>query len=202
MSNSIYGYTFICYPESCELSVLKYLMDRFPMCYILHDKDTMDNGDLKKPHYHLYVQSKLNSKQLTTIMNMIHVNHYEPIKSGSGMFQYLTHENCSGKYHYSKEDIVMNEEFDSSCLKVDAIKETDIITYAMEYNVSEITEVLQHFGMDNYYVIKKCYNLLNLVLTSNRYNKPKKHVIDYGDEIELEFGRRVENEVFSNEEEV
>lgn len=48
---------FILYQDNCyHMQMLEYFKTRFfDMAYILHDKDKLPDGSLKKPHYHLMV---------------------------------------------------------------------------------------------------------------------------------------------------
>lgn len=112
MSNRIYGQTFVVYPDSFDMNAFKALdSQRVPYAYALHDKDVDENGVLKKPHIHVYVQGKLNSKQKEFLVSKGAPNYFEDVRSDSGMWAYLTHENSSGKFHYERDIIMKSSSF-------------------------------------------------------------------------------------------
>lgn len=77
--------------------------------YIVHDKDTDENGELLKPHVH-WVGSKRTPSLISTVSNQLGVpeNAIEFCKSWKTSIRYLVHDDNNDKYHYSDEDIVSN----------------------------------------------------------------------------------------------
>lgn len=105
----------ILYPDSqsydCD-SVLARLSSVFSeWAYVLHDKDTDENGELKKPHFHWV--GRLDSPALITTVAggkklCVPENSVEFCESWKGSVKYLTHENAPEKYHYSFDDVTSN----------------------------------------------------------------------------------------------
>lgn len=80
---------------------------------ILHDKDVLDDGTLKKPHYHLMIRFK-TSFETDKMLSWFNIksNAIEKIKGrfADGLL-YLTHENAPHKYQYGLEEVKSNFDF-------------------------------------------------------------------------------------------
>ncbi len=91
--------------------------------YILHDKDLDDDGQLKKPHYHLYLNFGQNNVQFEHVAKWFNTsaNKVERIKT-SKLFtiQYYLHKNEPGKHQYPLEAIRAN--FDAAAFLEGASK--------------------------------------------------------------------------------
>lgn len=88
----------------CETSHLSY-------AYILHDKDTKDDGSLKPPHYHFRVFSDLQ-KTLSAWSKLFDVaeNYVEKLDDKRLSIRYLIHLDNKEKYQYNENCIVTNIE--------------------------------------------------------------------------------------------
>ena len=110
MSNRIYGYTVVSYPESMPPN-WRLQLNSLPFGYAscLHDKDVKvdDDGVVteKKAHIHFFFQGKVTKRQKEYIHGALGVSYGEDVRSASGLFDYLTHEHNPDKYHYSKDSI-------------------------------------------------------------------------------------------------
>lgn len=99
--------------------------------FILHDKDINENGEVKKPHFHIVLdysdgKEKVCSrveKILKVNNNSVRVNYIQnPIK----MVRYLTHKDSKDKYQYDDNEVITNDKIkygDLLVLKND-LKET------------------------------------------------------------------------------
>lgn len=98
----------IVYPESCpdiEDALNKLEPKRY--AYILHDCDADENGELKKPHYHVYLYFE-NAREFKSIANVFGIaeNNIELVKNKRALIRYFTHIDDPEKYQYSYKDIV------------------------------------------------------------------------------------------------
>lgn len=77
--------------------------------YIVHDKDTDDNGEVLKPHVH-WIGAKRTPSLISIVANQLGVpeNSIEFCKSWKVSVRYLVHDDNDDKYHYPAEDIVSN----------------------------------------------------------------------------------------------
>lgn len=147
MSNKIYGYTVVSYPESMPDDwKIKLGSLPFGYCYSLHDKDRDEEGNQKKPHEHFYFQGSPTKKQKQYIHEALGVEYGEPVRSAGGMYDYLTHENNPNKYHYSKDNIQHSEKwnqelFESSYTPVPT--EAEMIDFIEEYDIEEFSDLLK-----------------------------------------------------------
>lgn len=94
-------------PDWIEQLELKHI----PCHIILHDHDLLDDGTLKKPHYHvvLMFDGVKTCDQVLTIMKECcgdGVNIVLPADSILGSVRYLTHIDNPSKYQYSHEDVI------------------------------------------------------------------------------------------------
>jgi hypothetical protein len=100
------------YPDSesydCEL-LLSVIRSKFiDWAYILHDKDTDENGVLKKPHIHWV--GRATPRCLSVVSNFLGLpeNDIEVVKNFDNMVMYLIHLNDIDKYQYSPDDVETN----------------------------------------------------------------------------------------------
>lgn len=100
------------YPDSesydCEL-LLSVIRSKFiDWAYILHDKDTDENGVLKKPHFHWV--GRATPRCLSVVSNFLGLpeNDIEVVKNFDNMVMYLIHLNDIDKYQYSPDDVETN----------------------------------------------------------------------------------------------
>lgn len=83
--------------------------------YILHDKDKMEDGSPKPPHYHIVL--KLGTAvDVETIAKWFQIpSNFVDIPKGWGAFldcvEYLTHEAKPEKHHYGDDEVCANFDF-------------------------------------------------------------------------------------------
>lgn len=100
---------FILYPESAPADWVELLQSRaIPFAVSpLHDQCFDENGNIKKPHYHII----LTYDGPTTYNHVLELTRSlnQPIplrvESISGAYAYLTHANAPEKYQYNPDDI-------------------------------------------------------------------------------------------------
>lgn len=100
------------YPDSesydCE-HLLSIIRSKFlDWAYILHDKDTDDNGELKKAHIHWV--GRATPRSLSVVSNFLGLpeNDIEIVKNFDNMVMYLIHLNDIDKFQYSPDDVESN----------------------------------------------------------------------------------------------
>ena len=101
-------YSFICYPESCDIQeAFLYFKDNIiSYAYILHDRDFIEGTtDLKKPHYHIYIEFD-KAVSSVTLKNRFSCSTYESVKNVNGVIQYMTHKRYPQKAQYESDEIM------------------------------------------------------------------------------------------------
>ena len=100
------------YPDSesydCE-HLLSVIRSKFiDWAYILHDKDTDENGVLKKPHIHWV--GRATPRCLSVVAGFLGLpeNNIEVVKNFDNTVCYLIHLNDIDKYQYSPDDVESN----------------------------------------------------------------------------------------------
>ena len=101
----------VLYPDSesyCCDDVLNVLKSTFPeFAYILHDKDTDENGELKKSHIHWVGRLKA-ARYLSALADDLGIaeNMIERCRSFDAFIRYLIHADDPDKFHYPLEAVI------------------------------------------------------------------------------------------------
>lgn len=108
----------VIYPDSesyvCD-DIVAALDDTFvKWAYILHDMDTDDNGELKKPHIH-WMGSRKTPVTVKTIANSLGLAEHdvERTRQWKSMCRYLIHADNPEKYQYEPEKVTTNFDYGS-----------------------------------------------------------------------------------------
>ncbi|MCD8241574.1 MAG: AAA family ATPase [Lachnospiraceae bacterium] len=77
---------------------------------ILHDKDEDDKGNLKNPHYHIFIRTfKSNSFKTVAGWFGLSENFVGRVKGNwTDALQYLTHQNAEKKHQYDESEVISN----------------------------------------------------------------------------------------------
>ena len=92
-----------------HLESLEYIKNNFDYAYIIHDKDTDKNGELKKEHIHL-VLSCVNAKWNTALSDEINLslNFIQQCRNFEKALEYLIHYADDSKYQYDINEVQGN----------------------------------------------------------------------------------------------
>lgn len=179
-------WTFEVYEESAPHNWVEIIKSTFlPAAYIFHDRDIKEDGSLKKPHYHVFIQygNTTTYKNIYELFGSIAANgHIERVISPTGAYQYLTHKNRPEKTQYADDEIVWLNAFDPSTFaewspseKMDNMRV--IMLTVNSHKIYEYAALLEYFAdsPDNE-MLKFCmYNttLVNTYVTSARHRLKK-----------------------------
>lgn len=104
----------ILYPDATNYdcaSALKAAEEVAEFAYILHDRDTDDDGVLEKAHYHVLLRFK-SSRYIQTVANKLGIpaNNVQFCGKFSAAEKYLVHRtpDAAGKYKYSPDEVITN----------------------------------------------------------------------------------------------
>lgn len=108
MSEQRYAnWTFIVYPDSAPSDWLKLLkMYRIPFAVSpLHQPETEEDDDEKKPHYHVFLKfdNKVSYESAYNVSSVTNGTRPFNIKSGTGMYRYFAHY---GAEYANKEQFI------------------------------------------------------------------------------------------------
>lgn len=149
-ANIVKAWTFILYPESaCKDWKLGLESTRKGFCVSpLHNRDTNEDGTLKKAHYHVVVVAPRGMSYQTAlkISSMLGGVRPEPVISNVGLADYLTHKNDADKAQYSEDDILWGnglsmEQFvnDEKCTL------SDVFTFIRDNGIFEYADLIDLF---------------------------------------------------------
>lgn len=118
----------VLYPDSesydCD-KVLERIKDFFELsCWCLHDKDTDENGVLKKSHYHWVGQRSACTLDFVATSLEISPNTIKYCRNFKRAVRYLIHADNFGKFQYPQSDIVSS--FDVSPYFLNETEAADI----------------------------------------------------------------------------
>lgn len=105
------NYATIVYPESAPENWLDILSEQCIPAFVspLHDKDIneLDNGELKKPHYHvmLMYENVKTTEQAQEVFSLIGGVGCQPVQSLRSSARYLCHLDHPDKAPYSTDDV-------------------------------------------------------------------------------------------------
>ena len=175
--NAPYGKTI----KQVDNDLIFYLATECDKYYsIIHDKDILDNGELKTPHIHLLVEL-VSRQRKSTILNRMSkcVNipleciSVDECRNISKSAQYLIHLNNKEKYQYNKEDISTNDEERLKYLLMSDEK-TDLTTdelFDIVDNARNVRELIKKIGISCYMKYGRVIDLLwKDKVTSNGFN--------------------------------
>ena len=115
MNDRYYCAELILYLDNLShTKLLNNLITKYHYAYILHDKDTEDNGILKKPHFHLLLFFD-NARWGSAILKEIDIDNKNLIefrKDKVTAIQYLTHSNNFDKFQYDHTNIISDIDID------------------------------------------------------------------------------------------
>lgn len=97
----------ILYPDdSSHMEAFEKIKECFDSAYILHDCDTLDTGELKKPHYHV-VFTFPNPRYLASVSDDLGIpeNYIERCIKLNSALRYLIHADNPDKYQYPLEAV-------------------------------------------------------------------------------------------------
>lgn len=101
-------FVMVLYPEdpTHAAAIEKLKSGGYNFAAILHDKDTLESGELKKPHWHVVVRFK-NAVWNTAIAKELGItpNYLEACKDVDASLLYLVHFGNEDKYQYEFEEV-------------------------------------------------------------------------------------------------
>lgn len=95
------------YPDDAtHVKALEKIKNEYDYAAILHDKDVKEDGELKKPHYHVVLKFK-NPRWNTALADDLGITENYIMKCDNFIkaLQYLIHYNDLDKYQYSIEEV-------------------------------------------------------------------------------------------------
>jgi len=139
--------------------------------YILHDKDTNEDGTLKEPHWHIEMRLT-RGRRLSDIASWfgLPVKYIQTSKSGKfePMLQYLIHENAPEKYQYKEEEVTANFDYLERMKIIRKELAKKEVQKAKENRINEILEMIRNGTIRDYNI--------NDFVSIREYDKYKGHI--------------------------
>lgn len=104
----------------------------------LHDKDKYENGELKRPHIHIVINSmkRLRVKQVIRMFEEFATTNFENIRVEENLslvysVQYLLHINDVNKYQYDRKELLTNQPDTADALLIETPKTNELTTQTL-----------------------------------------------------------------------
>lgn len=123
--------------------------------FILHDKDKDEEGNIKKPHYHVYLNFGRDSIQISSVAEWFGIkeNSIQRIKGHMiDVIRYYTHEKEPDKHQYAYSDITAN--FDVEAYVAQEDSKCSIDELLEQCAAGDITPINYHFFIPTLLYIK------------------------------------------------
>ena len=101
------NFNLVLYDEDkTHKKAIDYIIKNYDYAMILHDKDFNDDGEIKKPHYHIVIRFP-NARWNTALANELEIteNYIEECRSLKRSLLYLIHYYDENKYQYQLNDV-------------------------------------------------------------------------------------------------
>lgn len=150
------NWVVVVYPESAPENWIDLIRQEPVAISPLHDKDVDENGERKKPHYHVVFAYKGNKsfEQIDEIARLLRAPVPQRVNSLTGQTRYLTHQDNPEKYQYDSSDIQVFGGFDlegnlamSSGDKRQILK--DMIVFIREENITHLVDLTDYCLSEN-----------------------------------------------------
>lgn len=184
-------FSFILYEEDKEqMKGYEYIKEHFDYASILHDRDKLEDGEIKKSHYHIIIRIGKNPRNRKAISKEtgIQENYIEGCNKEK-MLLYLIHYNNPEKTQYSIEEVkgALKEDLEM-LIKQKTNTNEEILDEIIRYiynNKVNMFELTNYCIKRNYYkqLKENQYLLSRLVVEqtklieerNNKYNEHKRY---------------------------
>jgi hypothetical protein len=181
------NWAFVVYPESAPEAWQELLEDTRIPSFVspLHDRDVDEDGNVKKPHYHVVIMmdGPITPKRANEIIEpFCGTKSAEYIKSLRGYVRYLAHLDNPDKAQYDITEIVALNGADlGKYLKPEQIGKNqllgEIVLFCKEEKIYEASDLAQ-YALNNredwFQVITEKSYFINMYLTSLRHSMGSK----------------------------
>ncbi len=137
-----YNFTLVMYEDDKEFNKqMEEIQQTKEAIWIKHDKDTNEEGDIKKCHYHVVLKLK-SACTISALSKKLGVGEHmiEPVKKSlNSCLKYLIHFGDDTKYNYDKEDVKSNS---------DALKRRFLDLVAKDTPEIEKIDTIEQFILD------------------------------------------------------
>lgn len=113
------------YPDDpSHVNALSLLSEKkYDFACILHDKDIDENGELLKPHWHVFIRFEYQKTQLAASKTLgISPNYIQVCRNMNSALRYLVHADDPDKFQYCAEEVFGPL---SGCVQLDQVELTE-----------------------------------------------------------------------------
>lgn len=140
-------------------------------CYILHDKDVNDDGNLKKVHYHVY--GKLDTpRPPQTVANALGVGvaSLRAVSSWRSAVRYSVHLDHPNKYQYSVDSLLSNFAVDKLLTVSDDLQAARIYSFISSSCCTTVSELTAWaFANGCYPALRRGFAVWSRLLSENSF---------------------------------
>ena len=166
--------------EESEIKTILKNSNASEWAYILHDKDTDENGELIQPHYHIILKFE-NPQSVTRIAQLFKDStQYVDIWKGriNNAYSYLLHEtdHANSKYHYNFNEVIASFDFKKrieEIRKKNRFSAKEAEKYIRAYADNEITsdQLREKIGVLNFAKRKRIIDNITEILAYEKHQQ-------------------------------
>ncbi len=146
------------YPDCPDhVKALQLIERSYDYAYVLHDRDKLDNGDAKKPHWHIILRFS-NAVWASKVSKDLGIqeNYIEKPRSFTNALMYLIHYNDADKAQYNTDEVKgpLKKRLIQEIAKVDKTeseKIQELFDYIMCADDTISMTELNHYALSNGY---------------------------------------------------
>ena len=152
-------HVLLLYPDcAAHVEAIKKIEQSYDYALILHDKDSDENGELKKAHWHVVLRFGQAVWNTAVCKDLgIEENYLEKPRSFDNALLYLVHFNDSDKYQYDVSEVKgslqkrLYEKMNAQ-EKTEGEKVHDLIVFIKEYEgCLSVTEFAEYCALHGYW---------------------------------------------------
>ncbi len=168
------------YPESLPEDWLDKLKSLHIKTFIspLHDSDVTEEGELKKPHYHIMLMydNTVTFSNATSDFLFFGVDTLiKSVRSKSGMSRYLCHLDETDKFHYNIEDVIELSGADYSSAIQNSDNEymnvAEIFDFIDDNRCFSFCALLRYLRTEKPFLFKLCLKNSATIIAIKEYQK-------------------------------
>lgn len=180
------NWAFILYADSAPSDWLDILKSTFVKGAIspLHNCDLNDDGEIKKPHYHILLNydGATTYNNVLTLTKQLNATIPQVVDSLEGYYNYLSHTGFDDKYQYNADDIITINGFyikKRAPPKDDLTPIKELFQIILDNGICEYSDLISFLILNDYddylTLVWKKPQIFQYTLNSIRYKKGIKY---------------------------
>ena len=129
-------------PDDWESKLHEMLL---PCAYILHDKDTDENGEIVDAHVHgfIYFSGKRTAQGVVSMLDWANVGYVEKIECKNAYLAYMLHINQEGKHRYDYQELKICNGLKVNYADLECVDFGDVLDFAENNGIVRFSHLVR-----------------------------------------------------------